>query len=309
MSVNYSVVAASERVYLGDEARVRETAARKSRVNAAAAVRATAYCASDAIFVFRIYRRRALEFADAPQPPIIARAAFIARLLRHRNGPLCVGSAVNENYSASRPPKLAARGECASKIILPHERANRPAPSRRGRGKRRLFGATRRWTASLFLYHSRRAVTAEREVEGEIRFDVRKHLDRARRGRSSPLLAGASRFRRSDVLTLQTATPTRLVADGSGTKKTQSESSRASRPFRCAAPSRETTGVSLAIRYVAGDQPSPRFVLSFHRLASPRVSRSLARVLLHRGSQALILHSRSLSHRLSRRLASYLGAL
>lgn len=73
-----------------------------------------------------------------------------------------------------------------------------------------------------------------------------------------------------DVLTLQTATPTRLVADSSRTKKTRSESGKCARPVRSDAAhprARDEGGRFRAIRYVAGDQSSPR----------SRLARKLAR--------------------------------
>lgn len=60
----------------------------------------------------------------------------------------------------------------------------------------------------------------------------------------------------SDVLTLQTATPTRLVADSSCTKKTRNESGKS--PFRCVAlpRARAKWNIDFVIRYVADDQSS-----------------------------------------------------
>lgn len=65
----------------------------------------------------------------------------------------------------------------------------------------------------------------------------------------------------SDVLTLQTATPTRLVADSSCTKKTRNESGKS--PFRCVAlpRARAKWNIDFVIRYVADDQslsPCPK---------------------------------------------------
>lgn len=83
-----------------------------------------------------------------------------------------------------------------------------------------------------------------RKAAVQIRLDVQKHLPRA----SIPL----------DVLTLRTATPTRLVADSSRTKKTRSESGKvraSSVPMYRTLGTRKW-GIDFVIRYV-GDQFSP----------------------------------------------------
>lgn len=95
------------------------------------------YFASDAIFVFQIYRRRVLEFTDASHRRRLSPAlvAFIARTLPRSVGgrkipsgladveipPCRVSAAINENYSVSRSRGRVAKAG-PSGAILPRER-------------------------------------------------------------------------------------------------------------------------------------------------------------------------------------------